>query len=71
MAMGHLFSYKAHDSRFNAARAILLLNDNILAWATKADDISSIDFWGSLLGQLCTTSPHPIEKSPWDVFLFM
>jgi hypothetical protein len=27
-----------------------------LAWATEGDDFSSMDFWGSLLGQLCTIS---------------
>jgi hypothetical protein len=34
-----------------------LMNDNGLIWVTEeGDGFSSIDFLGSLLGQLCTTS---------------
>jgi hypothetical protein len=33
-----------------------LMNDNLLVRTIKGDSFSSIDFWSSLLGQLCTTS---------------
>jgi hypothetical protein len=46
-----------HINPFTTASANLwLMNDNTLAWAIEGDDFSSMDFWGSLLGQLCTTS---------------
>jgi hypothetical protein len=44
------------------------MNDNTLAWVTKGDDFSSIDFRGNLLGHC---GLHPIEKSPWEVFFFL
>jgi hypothetical protein len=53
----------------NATDAILwLMNDNGLLWATKEDGFHPLIFGAAG----CTNCvPHPIEKSFWDVSLFL
>jgi hypothetical protein len=57
------------------------MNDNTLTSAIEGDDFSFIDlrgqretiFYPLILGAGCYAScePHPIEKSPWKVFIFL